>query len=272
MDLEAEVEKIDSVYKSLELSSELFKSEAEFLHQKRLVMDPFIFDTLKKLYGGRFREFWNETNTIPYLSDKAIIIVERRCNPNLEFVLQNFAYFARGYAIHIFCSKANLAFIENICGTHNIHIEPIFDNIGTPEQGKIDYNELLKTKEFWDRFKEEHILTVETDCYLIKPIPDSIYEYDYVASKWSWLPDEPGGGGLSYRKCSVMKKVCELEMPVIPMQDSFASTGVKMLGAKWSHSYFTESVFSADCIGMHQWWTFYSISKSKYNIHHALAF
>lgn len=274
MDIESEVERIVSVYKSLEISSPIFNSEEEILHQKRLIIDPFIFDSLNKLYGARQREFWNATDTIPYTSDKAIVIVERRCNRNLEFVLHNFAYFARGYAIHIFCSDANLAFIENICGSQlkNIHIETIFDDIGTPEQGKTEYNELLKKKEFWGRFKEEHILTVETDCYLIKPIPDSIYEYDYVASKWNWLPDEPGGGGLSYRKCSIMKKICEMEMPLIAMQDSFASTGVKMLGAKWSNSYFTESVYSADCIGMHQWWTFYSLNYSKYIIMHYLSF
>jgi hypothetical protein len=63
-----------------------------------------------------------------------------------------------------------------------------------------------------------------------------------------------------------------MEMPVIPMQDSFASTGVKILGAKWSHSYFTESVYSADSIGMHQWWTFYNFNHSKYIIMDYLSF
>jgi len=272
MDLESEVEKIDSVYKSLELSSSLFKSNAEFLHQKRLIMDPFVFGFLIKHYGPTFKEFWDETHTIPYTSDKAIVIVERRCNPNLEFVLQNFAYFARGYAIHIFCSSANLAFIKNVCGPQlqNIHIHVVFDNIGTAEQGKKEYNDMLKTNEFWNRLTEEHILTVETDCYLIKPIPDSIYEYDYVASQWPWSPGEPGGGGLSYRKRSIMKQICEMKMPDIPAQDCFISTGIKMLGAKWSHSYFTESTFSADCIGMHQWWTFYNSNVGKYNIMHYL--
>ena len=274
-ELELEVEKIYNVYKSLELSNSLFESEASFLHQKRLAMDPFIFESLKKLYGSKLNNFWNETSTIPYDSDKAIVIVERRCNINLEFVLHNFAYFARGYTIYIFCSKANIDFIKMICGSqiNNIHIYPIFETIGTAEEGKKDYNDLLKTRQFWSTFKEEHILTAETDCYLIKPIPESIYEYDYVASQWNWLPSEPGGGGLSYRKLSIMKKICELEdVHSIPMQDSFASTGVKILGGKFSHSYFTESVHSTENIGMHQWWTFYNMTVSKYYILHYLSF
>ena len=275
-ELEIEVEKIDNVYKSLELSNSLFNSEAEFLHQKRLVMDPFIFESLKKLYGAKLKKYWDET-PLPYQSDKAIVIVERRCNVNLEFVLHNFAYFARGYTIHIFCSRANLGFIQHICAAQidNIHIHIAFDTIGTPEEGKKDYNDLLKTKDFWDTFKEEHILTAETDCYLIKPIPDSIYNYDYAASQWSWSPSEPGGGGLSYRKLSIMKKICALEdekLHSIPMQDSFASKGITLLGGKYSQSYFTESMYSTENIGVHQWWTFYNINVSKYYILRCLSF
>ena len=264
--IDTEVDKIYSVFKSLELSENVFNSEADYLHQQRLQLDPFIFATLKKLYGTLFQEFWNTTKTIPYESDKAIVIVERRCHPNLEFILQNAAYFARGYTIYIYCSAANYSFIENICipQLENIHICIVFDDIGTPKQGKEDYNRLLKEKFFWNTIKEEHILTIETDCYLLKPIPDLIYDYDYVASMWNWLETEPGGGGLSYRKCSVMKTICDLDEPSVKgdqMQDSFASNGIKFLDKKFSHEFFTESTFSENSIGTHQWWTFLDSTK-----------
>ena len=265
--LDQEVEKIHNVFQSLTLSSSIFKSEADYLHQQRLALDPFIFDSLKKLYSSEFKKHWNKIE-IPYNSDKAIVIVERRCHPNLEFVLHNVSYFATGYTIYIFCSKANLSFIETICGSQlkNIHIYAIFENIGTAEQGKLEYNNLLKTNTFWNVFKEEHILTIETDCYLLKHIPESIYNYDYVASVWHWLKSEPGGGGLSYRKCSVMKRICQIDdksLKVIPMQDSFVSTGVKLLEGKYSHDFFTESTFTPHSIGTHQWWTFYNTNNSK---------
>jgi hypothetical protein len=268
--LDKEVEKIYSVFNSVETSRNIFKSNEDYLHQKRLALDPFIFDSLKLLYSSQLKEHWNSVE-IPYNSDKAIIIVERRCHLNLEFILHNLAYFARGYAIHIFCSKANLSFIEAICSPqiNNIHIHTIFENIGTPEEGKKEYNNLLRTSNFWNLLKEEHILTVETDCYLLEHIPDSIYEYDYVASLWPWHPLEPGGGGLSYRKRSIILKIFEIENTLLDsstMQDSFSSTGIKLLGGKYSHNFFTECAHFKNPVGTHQWWTFYQINFPKHII------
>lgn len=253
-----EVETICSVFESIESSLSIFKSEDDYLHQKRLILDVFVFDALKRLYSSHFKEHWN-TYTVPYISNKAIVIVERRCHPNLEFILHNVSYFAPGYAIHIFCSNANLSFIELVCGSqlNNIHIHPIFSNIGTPEDGKFEYNNILKTKAFWNIFKEEHILIIETDCYLLQHIPESIYEYDYIGSQWPWLDQsEPGGGGLSYRKCSIMKQICELDIISDKhLQDTFASAGIKILNGKYSHKFFTESLYIENPIGVHQWWT-----------------
>jgi len=269
MTLERHIDTIFTVIKSLQLSRSIFKTEADYNHQSRLQVDPFIYTALRELYGKQLQEFWNTTTTIPERSDKAIVIVERRCHPNLQFCLQNAAYFARGYSIHIFCSLANHSFIKSICGSKlsNIYIYPIFETIGTPEEGKIEYNTLLKSIKFWNVFQEEHILTIETDSYFLKPIPESVYGYDYVACKWPWLPNEPGGGGLSYRKCSLMRRICELEDASVkddPMQDSFASNGARILFAKSptlaeSMNYFTEcALLPVNSIGTHQWWTFIS--------------
>jgi hypothetical protein len=256
------IEKIYYTALSLQKSKHTM-DEARFLHTCRMQLDPFVFDHLKLNYGGRLEQFWN-SYTIPLKSDKAIVFVERRCHPNFEFCLQNAVYFARGYAVHIFCSQANLEFIERTCGNqlNNIHIHKVFQGIGTPEQGKLEYNRLLKEKHFWETLQEEHILTFETDCYLLRPIPESIYTYDYIASKWGWVPQEPGGGGLSYRKRSMMLAICEkYSVDCTPMQDCFASEGAKALGYKYpsfdkSSEFFLESMYSSKPIGVHQWWTF----------------
>jgi hypothetical protein len=185
----------------------------------------------------------------------------------LEFCLKNAAYFARGYSIHIFCSESNIDFIKHICGSqkNNIHFHIQFKGIGTREEGKYEYNTLLKQKNFWESFTEEHVLIFETDCYLIKPIPESIYNYDYVASKWAWNLDKPGGGGLSYRKRSAMLKICDAfndnSYEGYP-QDIFVSDGVEKINLKTistnnSQNYFHESIPINDTtIGLHQWWTF----------------
>lgn len=277
--MDNEVEKIYSVFKTLdltanELKTNVYNNKEDYLAKKKSILEPFIFNSLKELYSSHLKDYWNSAQ-IPYVSDKAIIIIERRCHPNLEFILHNACYFARGYSIHIFCSKANLSFIEAICGSQikNIHIHTIFFNIGTSEDGWMEYNKLLKTKRFWEFLKEEYLLLLEIDTYLLQHIPESIYEYDYVASAWEWLISEPGGGGLSYRKRSVMIKICELDntlLDICTMQDSFSSTGVKILEAKYSHNFFTESTFIEGAIGLHQWWTFYNVGMTKDIIKHHL--
>jgi len=256
--MDAYVDEIYSVLLSIK-NSEFFK---DTYHKYRCELEPFIFKALHHLYGKEFDEFWN-SSVIPKISDKAICIVERRCHPNLKFCLQNAAYYARGYSIHIFCSKANLDFIHVISGKqfNNLHIYPIFDDIGTPEAGKKEYNELLKGHSFWNTFKEQHIVTIETDSYFLKPIPDSIYTYDYVGSKWVSKEEEPGGGGLTYRKVSVMKEILELDIKDHEMQDTFASHGIQVLNKKYptleeAYHYFIEGHISDNCIGTHQWWTF----------------
>jgi hypothetical protein len=256
--MDAYVYEIFSVLLSIK-HSEQFKDD---YHKYRCELDPFVFKALYDLYGKQMDEFWN-SSVIPKISDKGICIVERRCHPNLKFCLQNAAYYARGYSIHIFCSMANLDFIHLICGKQfeNINVYPIFKDIGTPEAGKKEYNDLLKTYAFWNTFKEDHIITIETDSYFLKPIPSSIYEFDYVGSKWVSRENEPGGGGLTYRKVSVMKEIIDLNIEDHEMQDTFASHGIQRLNKKFptleeAFYYFIEGHISDGGVGTHQWWTF----------------
>ena len=258
MNMDIHINQIYSVLLSIK-NSEIFK---DTYHKYRCELEPFVFKALNDLYGKELDDFWN-SSIIPKISDKGICIVERRCHPNLKFCIQNAAYYARGYSIHIFCSKANLDFINIITGTqfNNLHIYPIFDDLGTPEAGKNEYNNLLRTHSFWNTFKEEHIITIETDSYFMKPIPDSIYAYDYVGSKWVSKEAEPGGGGLTYRKVSVMKESLELNIEGHEMQDTFVSHGIQQLNKKFptleeAFNYFIEGHISNNGIGTHQWWTF----------------
>ena len=48
-----------------------------------------------------FSSHWNDT-VIPMESERAIVIVERRCHPNLEFCIKNAVYFARCFSLYIF--------------------------------------------------------------------------------------------------------------------------------------------------------------------------
>jgi hypothetical protein len=250
---------IESVIDSMRVSERVHTREA-FLHRCRMEIEPFVYSYLNHTYGGELAKHWS-TCTIPRNSTKGIVIVERRCHPNLEFTIQNAVYFARGYSLHIFCSEANREFVEEICGSQvdSVHIHPVFKDIGTPESGKKEYNNLLKSYGFWSSFSEEWLLCMETDSYLLKEIPEEVYNYNYVASKWPWVPGHAGGGGLSHRKKSFMMDISSINSLKAEMQDCFASDGVALLGCPVIDSnMFGETWFDSTTVGTHQWWTFAS--------------
>lgn len=247
---------IESVIDSLRASEGIHTREA-FLHRCRMEIEPFVYSYLKDTYGAALSRHWS-TCTIPRESTKGILIVERRCHPNLEFTIQNAVYFAPGYSLHIVCSEANKAFVEEICGTQlaSVHIHPMFKDIGTPESGKKEYNALLKNYRFWSFFPQEWLLCMETDSYLMREIPKEIYNYTYVASKWPWIPGQAGGGGISHRKKSFMLEICSTSLDA-EMQDCFASEGLLSLGYPvMEGDLFGETSFDSTTIGTHQWWTF----------------
>jgi hypothetical protein len=244
-----------------QIAKRKFKDEAEFLHTCRMELEPYIFGTLNHRYGTELQRHWDSC-TIPTYVDKTVVIVERRCHPNLRFCLQNAAYYARGWAITVVCSDVNEAYVKACAGSQlsSVRIIPFFKGLGTPEEGKTEYNTVLQEWRFWELFLEEHLLMMETDTYLTKPLPASLLEYDYVASKWPWAPDAAGGGGLSYRKRSMMKHVCSQDFPIQKAQDCFISEAVEKLHFKTptieeSTRFFGEFAFVPTMCGTHQWWT-----------------
>jgi hypothetical protein len=250
------------IYAAFEqIANRKFKDEPEFLHTCRMELEPFIFGTLNHRYGAKFQKHW-DNSVIPNNGNKSVVIVERRCHPNLRFCLQNAAYYARGWSITVICSDVNMAYVKACAGSQvdSIRIIPFFKGLGTPESGKTEYNTVLQQSHFWELFLEDNLLMMETDTYLMKPLPDELLAYDYVASKWPWAPDAAGGGGLSYRKRSMMAHVCSLNLPIQSAQDCFISDAVEKLHFKTptmeeSVAFFGEFAFVPTMCGTHQWWT-----------------
>ena len=235
----------------------------EILDKIRKECEFFVFNSLRNNYGHIFEKAWNEME-LPNAKtcDRTILLVERRCHPNVLFCLQNILYYVKGFSITIFCSETNMGYIISCLGIHvqNARIIPIFKDSGNPEEGKKEYNELLQDIDFWKLFPQKYILTIETDCYLKKPLPDSIFNYDYVASKWPWNMDQPGGGGLSLRNRDAMIKICETFPNKLIAQDTYASEGIKKLGYTYPNiqetmNYFSEFIPGSSFCGFHQWWT-----------------
>ena len=232
----------------------------ELRHQKRLALEPLVFGVLQKKYGAYLKKFW-DSYKVP-VSTKRIVLIERRCHPNLEFVLHTAAYYGDDWGITILCSDENLDFCKSIVGEKGtVAIIPWFKGIGTAEQGKREYNELLQSTKFYSLFGETHLCIVETDCYFRRKIPNWVLEYELVGCPYQW-DKETAGGGLSFRNRDAMIKICETFPNKLEAQDVYLWKGAQALDMKLpsfekASTELTESVFSLNPFGVHQWWTFF---------------
>ena len=255
---------LDHIFDEVEYDIEGYKkNQSAYLAKWRGKYEPFIYDYLKQQYGATLNEFW-KTYEPPLNSDRAFVIVERRCHPNLWFILRNIAYFGRGWSIYLFCSAQNIKYCSAILGKNakNVHLKVIFNDMVDTSQGLKEYNELLKQTSFWEKIDTEHLCIFEMDCYLRKHIPDELLHYDYVGTPWAWTIKLPGGTGLTLRKKSVMIDICTRKAPSAVPQDCFAAEGICELGYEFLHpseskNFFVESFFTEDPVGVHQWWTFF---------------
>jgi hypothetical protein len=236
----------------------------EYLHQKRVRLEPLVFNVLRQKYGSLWREHW--LNYIPPANaEHCVVIIERRIHEHLELLLHNVAYYAPTWSIAIVCSNMNYSYCRAITAPHEgrIHLIRLFNDSPSRDQARDEYNSLLKSAEFYERLPWSGILIAQTDSYLRKPLPSILFNYDYIASPTSW--DETHlVGGLSYRNCDAMTKICKTFTQDIPSEDVFICEGAKALGCRIptfdeANPIFGESCLYKDPVGVHQWWTFFHI-------------
>jgi hypothetical protein len=235
----------------------------ELRHQKRMRMEPLIFDVLKKKYSAALDTFW-ETYTPPVQSDRCVLIVERRIHENLEFVLKNAAYFCRGWSLCFVCSDLNLDYCRAIAGKHADNIHYIVAYRGNPDRdtGRREHTLLLKNADFYAGMPWKHLIFSQEDAYFRRPVPERLVEcYDFAASPAFW-DTSMMVGGISYRNRDAMVRVCREFQEDIFWEDCFFDKGTKALGLRRpafqeALDYFGESCFSEDPIAVHQWWTYF---------------
>jgi hypothetical protein len=232
-------------------------------HKKRMELERLIFSTLKTRYGTALQKAWASWNP-PSNTQKKILILERRIHENLEFLLHNCAWAGQegAWGLCVVCSDVNETYVRTLVGEKNVQVLPLFKGNPSPEQGKQEYNELLQTSEFYEYFDEEFLWLVEMDCYFRKQIPDSVMTCDYIAAPYAWDPSG-AGGGLSFRRRSIMMEICNLFPIPLPAQDVYACHGIRAIGGSmppllYSKDILAESILDGDPVGVHQWWTFFS--------------
>jgi hypothetical protein len=232
----------------------------EARHAKRMNLEPLVYGILTRKYGSFLKKFW-DSHTVP-VPNKRIVLVERRIHPNLAFCLYNAAYYGPDWGITVICSDENLDYCKAIVGDKGtVAVIPLFKGVGTPEQGKQEYNQLLQSAYFYSLFGEDHLCLLETDCYFRREIPEWVLDYDFVACPYEW-DESMAGGGLSFRNRKAMLQICETFPEKLEAQDVYLWKGAQQLQMRLpsfetAADQLTESVFSSNPFGVHQWWTFF---------------
>jgi hypothetical protein len=234
----------------------------ELRHQKRVRMEPLVFDVLKKKYSAKLDAFW-ETYTPPETSDKCVFIVERRVHENLEFILKNAAYFARGWSLCFVCSDLNIDYCRAIAGRNADNINYIIAFRGNPDRdtGRKEFSNLLKNGEFYAGMPWKHLLFTQEDAYFRRTVPEKLLEYDFVSCPAFW-DTSMMVGGISYRNRDAMVRICNEFKEDIFWEDCYFDKGSKALGLRRptfdeALDYFGESCFCDNPVAVHQWWTYF---------------
>ncbi len=184
------------------------------LHHFRTIFEPYVYHILIKKYGDLLDKKWQDY--IPPLeSDKAFVIIERRCHHNYWFILRNIAWANPNMSVYIICSDENELFIRSLLGSKasNFHILPLFK--GSPNRATAikDYNNLLTDYTFYEKINAKYILTIQMDVFIRKKITDDLFIGDYWGAPWAWTQIMPGGSGATIRNVQKMIELCKLYRP-----------------------------------------------------------
>lgn len=248
--------------------TENIHTESSKLDNYRINLDEPVYNELRSRYMDKLNEYWKQFYYPPLISNNAIVLVERRKHPNLDFVIKNAAWAGPNLSFYIFHSDFNKQYILDILQEKAQYFTLIecFQGQGTRKQGKKECDNLMSDYTFYERINAEYIVTIEVDVFFRKKITDTLFVGDFWGCPWSWYPDKPGGSGLTIRRISKMIELCkkfrldrtiDLNCP----QDSWLSDRVydeqgEYPNIHFRSSMFMENIYTADPIGIHQFWTF----------------
>lgn len=146
-----------------------------------------------------------DTNSITLNNNnnKVAVIIETRNDLKLELVVKNFIYFLnKDWNFVILHGNQNIKIADKLKQEFT-KLKTI--NLGIDILDIKAYNNLLKSKKFYDLFSEQIILIYQLDTLLFKPIEDKFLKYSYIGAPWkeelNWtrITGQIGNGGLSIR-------------------------------------------------------------------------
>jgi hypothetical protein len=147
--------------------------------------------------------------------DRVATIVEPRDHAMLEAVIRNVIFHLPDWNLHLFTSKKVSEILPTLLPEWKYRLTILPQDNLTPTE----YNNLLRSLEFWRSGREEYILIFQTDSLILRIRPENpietYFKYGYVGAPFA-IGDAgdyvrtPNGrvmnGGFSFRRRSAMIK------------------------------------------------------------------
>eukprot|EP00736_Rhodelphis_marinus_P004926 Rmarinus@m.14094 len=161
---------------------------------------------------------------------KVAVLVETRVNTLLEPTIRNVMhYLGDGWNLHVFCGAGQFGscrFVQNTFQDWRFRLTPLMDVNMTRDS----YSAMLKSVDFWQTVREEHVLLFQTDSMLFRHGILEFLSYDFVGAsvlnKYAITPQGGGwNGGLSLRRRSSQLRAV-LEVTLADINDYRLHTGI----------------------------------------------
>lgn len=206
---------------------------------------------LSKQYD-RLKDF---TPKVATDSKLVAVIVECRPLPYLITVIKTVMYYlGEEWSLQIF---HGLEHEDELKGEMKKWGSIHFENMGVNNISKIEYNNLLKSPEFWKKVKGEKVLIFQSDAILLRKGIEEFLDYDYIGAPWLKPKENSyvGNGGLSLRTKDVMLKIAEEHTDDNdPQEDIFFIkylNGYNVADIKTAMKFSVEDVYFPNPLGLH---------------------
>ena len=173
---------------------------------------PSAFEIFQNICLQKKDQFINlKLPNVPYKSTKQAVYIEFRLLPHSEVLIRNCIYKLGSEWSHtIITGTENYMYYSKMAKNIDNNIEVI--NMGLTNVTHNDYNNLLLTKEFWNKLNGEKILIYQSDSFIFKDNISEFLEYDYIGSAFPRKDiilscNQVGNGGLSLRSKSKMLEI-----------------------------------------------------------------
>ena len=136
-------------------------------------------------------------------------LIEFRNMKEIEYVTNSIlkVYDPSEIGLAFVYGNGNKDYIDKITANMKniLHIKFNFENIGIKQ-----YNKILKSKIFYDKFSDwDFMCLIQTDALIVRKIDDIYFNYDYIGAPRS-LTHPGGNGGFSLRNISKFRELTKV--------------------------------------------------------------